>query len=86
MLAVLAVLAVLAATTTATITTTAVTITATTTATTATTTVAGQVAQKHVVGVAAKGAFQHQRQQTVSAGRVRSVVGNATQKCIATTV
>ena len=73
----LAVLAVLAATTTATITTTAVT---------ATTTVAGQVAQKHVVGVAAKGAFQHQRQQTVSAGRVRSVVGNATQKCIATTV
>jgi hypothetical protein len=72
---VLAVLAVLAATTTATITTTAVT-----------TTVAGQVAQKHVVGVAAKGAFQHQRQQTVSAGRVRSVVGNATQKCIATTV
>ena len=83
MLAVLAVLAVLAATTTATITTTAVTITATTTATT---TVAGQVAQKHVVGVAAKGTFQHQRQQTVSAGRVRSVVGNATQKCIATTV
>ena len=73
----LAVLAVLAATTTATITTTAVT---------TTTTVAGQVAQKHVVGVAAKGAFQHQRQQTVSAGRVRSVVGNATQKCIATTV